>query len=273
MEELMTQTYKMFRNAQFRLEKLGVKMDDMDMFVKSVVGMSRENYDYVQILAKIAEHEKLEKDLDYYKEEITRTKNESAKLNQEIHDKKNDLNYYKIKLDNLNELEGRDFGIEEFRTFINMLNEIGMEHNQIYDEIKKKFFNDVKNYEEVIGSRKEIDRLKNEIRIKRKNLEVETIKEREKSNAYPKIIECITRLSGAGISEDDIVKIDKILLMTDYYLYKDKPLSKESLIDDLQKYRNLKLAIKNLQDIEKDLKSKKMTQDKLLKKRNNTIKN
>ena len=29
-----------------------------------------------------------------------------------------------------------------------------------YDEIKKKFFDDVKNYEEVIGSRKEIDRLK-----------------------------------------------------------------------------------------------------------------
>ncbi len=139
MEEIMTQTYKMFRTAQFRLEKFGVKMDDMDMFVKSVVGMSRENYDYVQILAKIAEHEKLEKDLDYYKEEITRTKNESAKLNQEIHDKKNDLNYYKIKLDILNELEGRDFGIEEFRTFINMLNEIGMEHNQIYDEIKKNF--------------------------------------------------------------------------------------------------------------------------------------
>ena len=91
-------------------------MDDMDMFVKSVVGMSKENYDYVQVLAKIAEHEKLEKDLDYYKEEITRMKNESAKLNQEIHDKKNDLNYYKIKIDILNELEGRGFGIEEFRT-------------------------------------------------------------------------------------------------------------------------------------------------------------
>ena len=53
----------MFRTAQIRLEQFGVKMDDMDMFVKSVVGMSRENYNYVQILAKIAEHEKLEKDI------------------------------------------------------------------------------------------------------------------------------------------------------------------------------------------------------------------
>ena len=32
---------------------------------------------------------------------------------------------------------------------------------------------------------------------------------------------------------------------------------KETLIDDLQKYGDLKLAIKNLEDIEKDLKSRK----------------
>ena len=48
------------------------------------------------------------------------------------------------------------------------------------------------------------------------------MKEREKYNAYPKIIESIIRLTGSGISEEDIVKIDKILSMTDYYLYKDK---------------------------------------------------
>ena len=134
-----------------------------------------------------------------------------------------------------------------------MLNEIGMENNLDFDEIRKKFFDDVKNYEEVIGSRNEIDRLKNEL----KNLEVQTMKEREKYNAYPKVIEAIARLSGSGITEDDIVKIDKILSMTDYYLNKDKPLYKETLIDDLQKYGNLKLAIKNLEENEKDLKSTK----------------
>ena len=176
MEERMTQTYKMFTSAQFRLEHFGIKMDDMDMFVKSVVGMSKENYDYNQVLAKIAEHEKLEKDLDYYKEEITRMKNESAKLNQEIHDQKKNLNYYNIKIDILNELELRGFGIEEFRTLINMLNEIGLEHNINFDEIRKKYFDDVKNYEEVIGSRNEIERLKKELKI----LEFQTMKERAK---------------------------------------------------------------------------------------------
>ncbi len=60
--------------------------------------------------------------------------------------------------------------------------------------------------------------------------------------------------------------------MTDYYLYKDKPLSKESLIDDLQKYRNLKLAIDNLQDIQTDLEANKMARDKLLNKESITMK-
>jgi hypothetical protein len=84
------------------------------------------------------------------------------------------------------------------------------------------------------------------------------MKEREKSNAYPKILESLFRLSLAGISEDDIVKIDKILSRTDFNLDKDTPLSsKETLLEDLQKYGNLKLAIKNLEDIQINLKSKK----------------
>lgn len=138
-----------------------------------------------------------------------------------------------------------------------MLNEIVDDNKESFDGIRKKFFDDVKNYEEVIGSRKEIDRLKHEL----KDLEAQTMKEREKYNAYPQLIYSIIRLIIAGIFEDDIVKIDKILSMTDYYYYsldKDTSLSsKETLIDDLQKYGNLKLAIKNLEDIEMNLKSKK----------------
>ena len=55
--------------------------------------------------------------------------------------------------------------------------------------------------------------------------------------------------------------------MTDYYPNKDKLLYKETLIDDIQKYGNLKLAIKNLQETEKDLKLKKRIRYKQMKKR------
>jgi hypothetical protein len=265
-KETMTKTYKTFTIVKFQLKQYGIEMEDIDRFVQCVVGVSKENYDPVQIVKKITDYETFEKDANYYRLEIDLRKSVLAKVNQDIESQKNTLDYMKIKVDSLNELETRGFGIKELRTLINMLNEIGLENNQDFDETKKEFFDDIKNYEEVIGSRMEIERLKNEL----KRLEFQIVKEREKYNSYPQIIESINRLTAAGIPEEDIVKIDRILSMTYYYLYKDNRVYKESLFDDLQKYGNLKLAIKNLEDIERDLKSRKKTQDKPTKKKLDT---
>jgi hypothetical protein len=267
-EETMTKTYRTFMIAKRQLKQYGIAMDDIDVFVQSVVGIAKENHDPVKVLAKIANYENLEKNSIFYNEQIKFMKDELAKVNQDIDRQQKIRKYFKIKLDIIDELELRGFNIKELRTLYNMLNEIGRENDLTYEEIINEFFKDVKNYEEVIGSRKEVDSLKNE----RKNLEVQIMKEREKYNSYPKIIESIIRLAGAGISEDDIITIDKILSMTDYYNYKDKRLYKEGLIDDLQKYGNLNLAIKNLEDIEIDLKSNKRRHDKQIKKELDTVK-
>jgi hypothetical protein len=255
-KEIRTKTYRTFMMAKSELKQYRIQMEDLDFFVKCVAGVSREGYNPVQIVTKIADYETLQKETNHYKTEVSLKKDELAKLNQNIDIQQNTLDLLKIKVDILDELERRGFGIKELRTLINMLNEIGLANNQDYDEIIKEFFGDIQNYEEVIGSRKEIERLKNEL----KSLEVQTRKEREKYNAYPKIIDSIIRLAGAGISEDDIVKIDRILSMTDYYLYKDQPLYKETLIDDLQNYGNLKLTINNLENRKKELKYSKRSQ-------------
>ena len=263
-EETMTKTYRTFMIAKRQLKQYGIAMDDIDVFVQSVVGIAKENHDPVKVLAKIANYENLEKNSIFYNEQIKSMKDELAKVNEDIDRQQKIRHYFKIKLDIIEELEKRGFNIKELRTLYNMLNEIGRENDLTYEEIINEFFKDVKNYEEVIGSRKEVDSLKNEC----KNLEVEIMKEREKYNSYPKIIESIIRLAGAGISEDDIITIDKILSMTDYYLHKDNNrLYKKALFDDLQKYSNLKLAIKNLEDNEINLKSKKKTQSKPPKKK------
>jgi hypothetical protein len=268
MEEVMTKTYQSFAIARDQLKQYGIRIEDIDQFVKCVVGIAKENYNHVQILEKIADYENLEKNSRYYNDQVNSKKDELAKLNQDVDRQQKIRNYFKIKLDIIDELEIRGFNIQELRTLINMLNEIGRENDYTFDEIRNEFFKDVKNYEEVIGSRKEKDRIQKELKI----LEEETMKEREKYNAYPKIIESINRLAGAEISEDDIIKIDKILSMTDYYYQeKDNPLYKETLIDDLQKYGNLKLAIKNLENEKENIKSKKKTQNKSMKKKTSTV--
>ena len=254
MKETGTKNYQTFAILKCKLKQYGIGMENLDQFVKCVVGISKHNYNRAKILKKIADYENLEKNSKYYNEQVDLKKYEVDKLNQQINIKQNILSFFKIKVDILHEVETMGFGINELRTLINVLNEIGKENNQSFDEIRKQFFDDLKNYEEVIESRREIDRLKNELKI----LEVQTMKQRERYNAYPKIIESITRLSGAGISEADIIKVDRILSINDYYLSNDKPLSsKETLIADLQRYGNLKLAIKNLEEIEINLKSKK----------------
>ena len=50
------------------------------MFVKCVVGMSKENYDSIQVLAKIADYENTRKELNHYKEEINRTEKRICKI-------------------------------------------------------------------------------------------------------------------------------------------------------------------------------------------------
>jgi hypothetical protein len=98
---------------------------------------------------------------------------------------------------------------------------------------KKEFFDDLKNYDEILGSRNEKVRLQNEI----KHLEMQLIKEKERYNSYPKVIESLEKLSNARIHENDIIKIENIISMAGTSLYKNKSgLNKQNLMDDLQKY-------------------------------------
>ncbi len=108
-------------------------------------------------------------------------------LNQEINYRKGLLDSYRIKLDIVEDLERMGFGINELRILYDTLMEIGRENNinnKTFEQIKKEFFDDLKSYDEILGSRNERDRLQNEI----KNLEMQLIKEKERYNSYPKVI-------------------------------------------------------------------------------------
>ena len=76
--------------------------------------------------------------------------------------------------------------------------------------MKKEFFDDLKNYGEVINSGNEKKRLQNEI----KHLEMQIIKEKETYNSYLKVIDSIERLTNAGIFENGIISIDRIIPMS-----------------------------------------------------------
>ena len=199
-------------------------MENLNEFVNCVVGIAKENYDVTNVLEKMRDYDNFVYYIQYYKKEVEAKKDDLDKLNQEINYSKGILDSYIIILDKLSELEIMSFGINELWILFNTLNEIGRENNKSLDETKKEFFDDLKSYDEIIRSRKERDRLQSEV----KNLEIQTIKEREKYNSYPQIIQSIDRLSNAGIYED-ILEIEKIISMTRIQIYKDKPMYKQNL--------------------------------------------
>jgi CENP-B N-terminal DNA-binding domain len=249
--------YNLFSIIKYKLGQYGIDMENLDQFVNCVVGISKENYDVTNVLELIGDYKNLLYYIEFYKNEVEAKKEELNQFNQEINYSKGVLDSYMIKLEFIEELEKMGFGINELKILYDTLMEIGRENInttniKTFQDIKKEFFNDLKNYDEILGSRKEKDRLKNEI----KNLEMQLIKEKERYNSYPKVIESIEKLSNAGISENDIIAIDKIVSMSGinyYHLYKDKRRYKQNLIADLQKYGNLKLAIKNLEDKKKTI--------------------
>ena len=94
---------------------------------------------------------------------------EFDKLNQQVNFGKGLLDSYGIKLDIVKDLERMSFGINELRILYDTLMKIGRENinntnNKTFEQIKKEFFDDLKNYGEILRSRKERDRLKNEIK-------------------------------------------------------------------------------------------------------------
>jgi hypothetical protein len=244
--EKLSSHYRLFSIIKYKLGEYGISIENLNQFVNCVVGISKENYDVTNVLELIGDYKNLLYYLQLYKKEVEAKKEELNQLNQEINYSKGVLDSYRIKLDVIEELENRmDFGINELRILNDTLMEIGRENNinnKTFEQIKREFFDDLKNYDEILGSRKEKDRLQNES----KNLKMQLIKEKERYNSYPKVIASIERLSNVGISENDIIAIDKIISLAgiNSHQYKDKRKYKQNLTDDLQKYGNLKLAIK-----------------------------
>jgi hypothetical protein len=247
----LTSHYRLFSIVKYKLDQYGISMENLDQFVDCVKGIANENYDVTNVLAKIGDYDNLLYYIDLYKKEAEAKRNTLSQLNQEINYSKGLVDSYRIKLNVIEKLERMGFGINELRMLYDTLMEIGREKNidnKSFEQIKKEFFDDLKNYDEILGSRNEKVRLQNEI----KHLEMQLIKEKERYNSYPKVIESLEKLSNARIHENDIIKIENIISMAGTSLYKNKSgLNKQNLMDDLQKYGNLKLAIKNLQDKKK----------------------
>jgi hypothetical protein len=157
----LSRHYRLFTISKYKLDQYGISMENLDQFVNCVVGIAKENYDVTKILELIGDYENLLYYIELYKKDLEAKKTELNLLNQEINSRKSLLDSYKIKLDIVEDLERMSFGINELRILYDTLMGIGRENNinyKTFEQIKKEFFDDLKSYDKILGSRmKEID--------------------------------------------------------------------------------------------------------------------
>ena len=190
--------------------------------------------------------------------ESIKTKEETKhQILQEIHKLENikkslkeEINRDRLKVIMIRELESIGLGLKELKTIYYTIIEIAKD-NDIYPiEAIEKFFNDFNEYENVIKFKKKVEDLRYELA----NLNTQITNNRKILLSQQHIGTLFQELLRIGISEKDIVDINSIFSLEkfdqydndDNYNNNDIIISKQSLISELTKYRNIKLVIRSL---------------------------
>ena len=174
---------------------------------------------------------------------------------------KNEINKNSLKLDKLGQLEKIGFGLQELKILDSTLKEIALENDLDNDLVIKKFFSDLSEYEKITEFRnlleknvQENNHLKQQIAIVRGNF-----------SAHNFLGPILQNLLNKNVTEKDIMDINAILSLgggSDYFT-KDN-FDKQSLIQDIEKYKTIKQSISSLEEQNKVLEKEtiKLEKDK-----------
>ena len=95
----LSKSYRLFSIAKYKLNRYGISMENLDQFVNCVVGIAKENYDVTNVLKKMRDYDNFVSYIQYYKKQVEARKAEFEKMNQEINYYKDLLEPYRKKSD------------------------------------------------------------------------------------------------------------------------------------------------------------------------------
>ena len=163
---------------------------------------------------------------------------------------KNEINKNSLKLDKIGQLEKIGFGLQELKILDSTLKEIALENDLENDLVLQKFFSDLTEYEKTTGFRnlleksvEENNHLNQQIEIARGNL-----------SAHQFLGPILQNLLNKNVTEKDIMDINAILSLgggSDYFTRDN--FDKQSLIQDIEKYKTIKQSLSFLEEQNKDL--------------------
>ena len=239
-----------YRDIKKELTSMGIPFDEIYIFIDCLRGIKNQGYDTNKIVTKSSELIYFDKFINDHNEirlkkiyEIEQLKNTKKELEDQI-------GFIKLKLFKNQELENIGFGLKELKNIYNTITEIAKENEINPKEAIDRFFNDLNEYDDIIGFKKNIKDLKKEIAT----LNIQITNNRVTHLSQPQIGITLQKLFQNGILENDIEDINSILVTGGFGYDSDKTIiNKKILLSDLAKYRDIKLVIKSLEQKQTEL--------------------
>ena len=231
-----------YTNSKQELENAKISINDISQFSQCLSTLKSQGYDVSKILKKFTEFQKID-DLQAFQQTTTDINQANLeKLTREENQLHEQINTHRLKLSQIEQLESMGFGLKEFKIIYNKINEIADQHYFDYGLTVEKFLNDLDNYDDYLTLKDKVEVLKQEF----SRLNTQISDQRKNIYAQQNIGSVLQNLLTMGLSETDVLEINSILSTYgfEYDNINKDILNKQSLITDLNKYRNIKLVIR-----------------------------
>jgi hypothetical protein len=241
---------KWYKDIREELTNMQISFDDIQVFIQCLRGIKLEGYDVNRVVTKFSEIMNFNKLIDEQKETIYTNINEIEQLKNNKKIVEDRIGFIQLKMSKNQELENIGMGLKELKIIYNTIMEIAKVNDIPPLEALKKFYNDLDEYDDIVGYKNVIEKLKNEI----SNITTQIANNRLILLSQQQIGTTLQHLFRIGILENDIEDINSILVTGGFDYDSDKPIiNKKSLLSDLAKYRGIKLMITSLEQKQTEL--------------------
>jgi len=225
-----------YTNSKQELGNAQISINDISLFSQCISVLKSQGYDVSKILRKFTEFQNIDDLQAFHQTTINIHQANLEKLMMQENNLHEQINIHQVKLSQIKQLEGMGFNLKEFKIMYNKINEIALEHNLDYVITVEKFLNDLDNYDDYLPLKDKVELLRQEF----SRLNTQITDQRKNIYAQQNIGSALQNLLKMGLSETDVLEINSILSTYgfEYDNINKDILNKQSLITDLNKYRN-----------------------------------
>jgi hypothetical protein len=257
-------------------ERYHIKIDDFEKFTSVINDFKKNGFDIAKIMEKYISSISLDYNIKQETDKINTLYGHTKELNNFVLYLQDQVNRHKQTMTIYYQLEGINFGLQELKQLLYIITEIAESNKISTDDAVSKFLDNIeKEYDNKLGLEKKVKDLKDELAL----LNNQVIYNRAILQSQPSVGPILSNLFQKGMTEQGILVISQIV---DFYAnntdfsnssneYQNEINHKEKnkgnsinnrseswkiLIEDLKKYGDIKIAIKeqreNLDKIQKE---------------------